>query len=260
LCPTNKEDNFTRAFFLPGWKNRPVVRKYACLSKNRPVVRKDACLSKNRPVVRKDACLSNIYTDEVSLENPAVLGQFFQVPENKQILTYWDRLDDRLDKIRRSLNISGIFRQLPLFQPPIDPRALIAAGGASGALIPLPVPHYRYSYLLDNAKELIEMTMSFGAQFQTALETGSAEELAMQELKISLTLNVVNQRIKNNEISVAELELDRLLLSQRIVANKLDRVLAKLQEVSNFEADKFRALRDLLGVNRITNIASIARE
>ena len=82
----------------------------------------------------------------------------------------------------------------------------------------------------------------------------------MQELKISLTLNVVNQRIKNNEISVAELELDRLLLSQRIVANKLDRVLAKLQEVSNFEADKFRALRDLLGVNRITNIASIARE
>ena len=149
VFPPNYEDTFARRFFLPGWKNRPVVRKYA-----------------NQ---------SNYSEISDVLESPAVLGQFFEVPENKQLMTYWDRLDDRLDKIRRSLNISGIFRQLPLFQPPIDPRALIAAGGASGAMVAQPIPHYRYSFLLENAKEMVEMCSSLGAQFQAAMETKSAE-------------------------------------------------------------------------------------
>jgi hypothetical protein len=56
---------------------------------------------------------------------------YFCVPRNDKLLSYWDTVADRLFKIRNSLNLQGVFRQLPLFEPPIDP-ALLARAGASG--------------------------------------------------------------------------------------------------------------------------------
>ena len=50
---------------------------------------------------------------------------YFCVPQNDKVLSYWDTVEDRLFKIRNSLNIQGIFRQLPLFAPPIDPATLV---------------------------------------------------------------------------------------------------------------------------------------
>ncbi len=55
---------------------------------------------------------------------------YFCVPRNDKLLSYWDTVADRLFKIRNSLNIQGIFRQLPLFEPPIDP-AMLAQGRGS---------------------------------------------------------------------------------------------------------------------------------
>ena len=48
---------------------------------------------------------------------------------------------DRLFKIRNSLNIRGIFRQLPLFEPPIDPALLARAAAAK--LTPTDAPKPR---------------------------------------------------------------------------------------------------------------------
>src|SRR5215204_70222 len=56
---------------------------------------------------------------------------YFCVPRNDKLLSYWDTVADRLFKIRNSLNIQGIFRQLPLFEPPIDP-AMLARATAAG--------------------------------------------------------------------------------------------------------------------------------
>lgn len=52
---------------------------------------------------------------------------YFCIPRNDKLLDYWDTVADRLFKIRNSLNIMGIFRQLPLFEPPIDPALLARA-------------------------------------------------------------------------------------------------------------------------------------
>ena len=56
----------------------------------------------------------------------------FGVPENADFFGYWDRVEDRLYKIRHSLNVEGTFRKLALFEPPLDVRALVGsvAGGA----------------------------------------------------------------------------------------------------------------------------------
>ena len=46
---------------------------------------------------------------------------YFCIPPNDKLLAYWDQIEDRLFKIRHCMNIEGVVRQLPLFQPPIDP-------------------------------------------------------------------------------------------------------------------------------------------
>ena len=51
----------------------------------------------------------------------------FCIPPNKDLLDYWDRVEDRLYKIRNCMNISGVRRQLALFAPEIDPRLLVRA-------------------------------------------------------------------------------------------------------------------------------------
>ena len=55
---------------------------------------------------------------------------YFCVPENDKLLGYWDTVGDRLFKIRHCMNIEGQVRQLPLFEPPIDPALLVRARAA----------------------------------------------------------------------------------------------------------------------------------
>src|SRR4029077_17509599 len=50
---------------------------------------------------------------------------YFSVPQNDVLLEYWDRVGDRLFKIRPCMKIEGVVRQLALFDPPIDPGALV---------------------------------------------------------------------------------------------------------------------------------------
>ncbi len=46
---------------------------------------------------------------------------FFDIPPNETLLAYWNTVADRLFKIRHCMNIEGVIRELPLFEPPIDP-------------------------------------------------------------------------------------------------------------------------------------------
>jgi len=77
----------------------------------------------------------------------------FRVPPNEELLKYWDRVEDRLFKIRHNLSLSGVRRQLELFQPPINPAVLVRAKAAglsledalAGATAPL--PPYRFAQL-----------------------------------------------------------------------------------------------------------------
>jgi hypothetical protein len=61
------------------------------------------------------------------------IGQtlYFCIPQNDRLLAYWDTVADRLFKIHNSLNLQGMFQQLPLYDPPIDPALLVRAA-ASG--------------------------------------------------------------------------------------------------------------------------------
>ena len=82
------------------------------------------------------------------------------MPRNDKLIGYWDTVADRLFKIRNSLNILGIFRQLPLFDPPIDP-ALLARAAAAGLDVSAivsglnqPLPLVRFHMLVQKATEI----------------------------------------------------------------------------------------------------------
>ena len=74
-----------------------------------------------------------------------------------------------LFKIHNSLNLQGVFQQLPLFDPPIDPALLVRAAAAgldvsaivSGLNQPLPL--VRFQLLVSKAAEICQEVKSLGA-------------------------------------------------------------------------------------------------
>ncbi|MFO0612369.1 MAG: neuraminidase-like domain-containing protein [Polyangiaceae bacterium] len=108
----------------------------------------------------------------------------FCVPENESLLRKWDIVADRLFKIRHCQNIDGVERQLPLFEPPIDPALLVRARAAgldlSSVMFDLQVsaPPYRYVILMARAMEYASAITGLGASLLSALEKQDGEELA----------------------------------------------------------------------------------
>jgi len=110
---------------------------------------------------------------------------YFCIPRNDKLLTYWDMVADRLFKIRNSLNLQGIFRQLPLFEPPIDPALLaraVAAGLDVAAIaggLHQPLPLVRFQLLLQKSAEICQEVKSLGNNLLSAIEKEDNEALAL---------------------------------------------------------------------------------
>jgi len=127
---------------------------------------------------------------------------YFCVPPNTQLLGYWDTVSDRLFKIRNSENIQGVFQQLPLFDPPLDPGMLVKAAAAGidiGSIVSglnQPVGPVRSLFLIQKSLEIASEVRSLGSGLLAALEKGDAEQLALlrQSHEIQLQELVQNSR------------------------------------------------------------------
>jgi len=151
---------------------------------------------------------------------------YFCVPENDKLLGYWNRVADRLFKIRHCMNIEGQVRQLPLFEPPIDPALLVrarAAGLSIGAVlseISVSLPNYRFSVMLQKANELVGEVRNLGAALLSALEKRDAEALSTlrsgQELRLLQAIQDIRKKqIDEAEASIASLEASRQMAQAR---------------------------------------------
>ncbi len=127
---------------------------------------------------------------------------YFCVPRNDKLLGYWDTVADRLFKIRNSLNIRGIFRQLPLFDPPIDPALLAKAAAAgidvaavvSGASQPLSL--VRFALLLQKATEICQEVKSLGGGVLLAMEKEDNEALAVLRARHERTVLALAEAVR----------------------------------------------------------------
>lgn len=118
-------------------------------------------------------------------ELPRLDVLYFCIPNNDKLLGLWDTVADRLFKIRHCMNIEGVVRQLPLFEPPIDPALLVKAAAAGldlGAVLSdmnAPLPLYRFTVMIQRALELCSDVKALGAAMLAALERRDAEELTL---------------------------------------------------------------------------------
>jgi hypothetical protein len=151
---------------------------------------------------------------------------YFCIPQNEKLLGYWDTVADRLFKIRHCRNIEGIVRELPLFEPPIDPALLVRAAARGVDLgsvlndLNSPAPFYRFTHMLQKALEVCMEIKSLGAQFLMALEKRDAEHLAlMRQQHESNILNMV-RLTREKQIEDAEAAIEALRTQRKTMVNK----------------------------------------
>lgn len=132
----------------------------------------------------------------------------FCYPVNKELMSYWDRVDDRLYKIRHCMDITGVRRQLELLAPEIDPRLLVRAKTAGLSIEDVlnatsgDLPPYRFEYLIQKAQSYAGTVQSFGSSLLSALEKKDAEELSRLRLVHEQNIQKLTTKIKEWEIKV----------------------------------------------------------
>jgi hypothetical protein len=144
----------------------------------------------------------------------------FCVPGNKDLLEYYNRVDDRLYKIRNCMNIQGQRRQLALFAPEIDPRLLVRAKAAGLSLDDIlnsvsgNLPPYRFAYILERAKAFTSVVQSFGASLLSAIEKKNGEELSL--LRMTQQQNILEMSSKSRMLEIKSAEEGIKALNDRI--------------------------------------------
>jgi hypothetical protein len=158
---------------------------------------------------------------------PAMPSLLFCVPENPKILEYYDKVADRLFNLRNCMTIDGVKRQLPLFDPPIDPAILVKATAAgidlSTALSDLnaPLPLYRFHVMTQKATELCTEVKSLGGALLAALEKGDAEAVALLRSQHEISLLQQQRQIKELQVEEAKASTEALAQSLESAQTRL---------------------------------------
>ena len=159
----------------------------------------------------------------------------FCIPENKELAGYWDRVESRLNNIRNCMDISGVRRRLELFAPEIDPRMLVRMRAAGLSLDDVmnvasgSVPPYRFSYLIEKAKQQAALVQTFGNQLLAAIERRDGEELTRLRTVHEQNLLKVRSQSVDQEIRAAEDTLDSLRRQQTAVEYRRNHYIGLLQ-------------------------------
>jgi hypothetical protein len=149
------------------------------------------------------------------------IGQtlYFCIPRNDQLLAYWDTVADRLFKIHNSLNLQGVFQQLPLYDPPIDPALLVRAA-ASGLDVSAivsglnqPLPLVRFQLLVAKAAEICQEVVSLGAHLLAAIEKQDNESISLLRARHEDAILKLAEMVKYSQWQEASKATQALQLS-----------------------------------------------
>lgn len=195
----------------------------------------------------------------VETPNDNILNLYFYIPENDLFLGYWNRVQDRLYKIRHSLNILGKKQALPLFQPPIDPMALVraVAGGASIAQavggLDVAVPPYRFNFMLSKARELVQKLSQYGGELLAALEKKDAESLSLLQTRQEGELHAITKQVRQAQLEEAEINIVSLNASLENAQKRIEHY-EQVMENGMLITEGLQIL--LMGLGSISNLTS----
>jgi hypothetical protein len=141
-----------------------------------------------------------------------------------------------------------VVRQLALFEPPIDPGALVKAVAAgldiSSALADLnaPLPLYHFNVLLQKANEVCNDVKALGGALLAALEKKDAEALSLLRQGQEVRLLEAVKAVKEKQIEEAKENLAGLKRSKELVMIRRDyyRDIEKIVTGEQLGLDKLR--------------------
>lgn len=152
---------------------------------------------------------------------------YFCIPRNDKLLGYWDTVADRLFKIRNSMNLEGVIRQLALYDPPIDPGMLVKAAAAGidiGSIVSglnQPVSPVRALLLIQKAGELCSEVRSLGAALLAAIEKGDTERLVLLRQSHEVQIQQMQQEARFLQWASAQEATKSLLTSRKSALERL---------------------------------------
>jgi receptor-binding and translocation channel-forming TcA subunit of Tc toxin len=185
---------------------------------------------------------------------------YFCVPRNDKLLSYWDTVADRLFKIRNSLNLQGVFRQLVLFEPRIDP-ALLARAAAAGLDISSivnglnqPLPLVRFQLLIQRATEIVQEVKSLGNLLLSTIEKEDNETLAILRAKHELLILELVEHVRYAQVQEAKKSKEGLLQSLALtvqrytyyelqLGTKLDEIQQSIPELEELDEDSLAKMK-----------------
>lgn len=178
---------------------------------------------------------------------------YFCAPSNPQLLEYWDRVADRLFKIRNCMNIDGQTRSLPLYEPPIDPALLVKAAAAGIDIDSLMNDFnsnegkiYRFNYIVQKANEFCGDVKALGGALLSALEKKDAEHLAALRASQEVALLDKVRLVKETQLKEAEANLEALQKSKEITQSRYDYYNSR-----SYMNDKEKAAAQMMAVSHI---------
>ncbi|WP_437591715.1 neuraminidase-like domain-containing protein [Sorangium sp. So ce1000] len=153
---------------------------------------------------------------------------YFCIPGNDKLLGLWDRVADRLFKLRNCLDIEGVARQIPLFEPPIDPALLVRARAAGVRFdqvlqaLAAPAPMYRFARLHAKAVEFASAVLDLGRALLGAIEKKDSEALAALRQGHDVALAEAEREVRKNAIQEAQATLAGLLDAQAAAVRRFN--------------------------------------
>jgi hypothetical protein len=151
----------------------------------------------------------------------------FCIPPNARLLGLWDKVADRLFKVRNCMNLEGQVRALALYAPPIDPGLLVKAAAAGMSIesvvngLYASLPHYRFGYVLQKALEICGEIRALGASVLSALEKRDGEEMAVLRSSHEVQLLTSLRQLKERQIEEAKAAIQALTDSKRLPEKRL---------------------------------------
>ena len=179
--------------------------------------------SKSLPTVEINSHKKWQKTETIMLES-----LYFCIPENEKLAGYWGTVSDRFFKLRNCMNIDGALRQLPLYEPPIDPALLVRAKAMGLSIADVLndmnaiLPHYRFQFMLQKAMEYTQEVKGLSSAFLGALQSKDAEEFALLRSRHEMTMLDTMRQIRRDNIRLARESVNSMELSKQMIENRLE--------------------------------------
>ncbi|KAK4161606.1 hypothetical protein QBC43DRAFT_357472 [Cladorrhinum sp. PSN259] len=158
-------------------------------------------------------------------------SRYFGVQSNQAFSDLRALIDDRLFKIRNSLDINGNLRTLSLWDPPLNVGDLVNAAAAASATktdmaliisgFPSALPRTRFLYLIQKALELCAELKGTSSLLLSAMEKRDAESLVLLRSSHDTGMQRILKEMKLLQKAEAERGLEQLFETRKSALHRL---------------------------------------